>query len=95
MEATKLNHTGSINALIDDLFDNTPIHVLQETLMNLEKVYSECMAKKSRPNDWPFQVENTMCQIGLIKDLLSSLSNIHADNESALKWAHTLRNQLN
>jgi hypothetical protein len=95
MEAIKPNYTGSINALINDLFDNTPIHVLQETLNDLEKVYSDCKAKESSPNDWPFRVANTVYQIGLIKDLLSSLSIVNAANESPLDWTRILQNQLN
>jgi hypothetical protein len=88
-------NTGTIKALLEKFFENTPIEVLQETLTDMVKVYSEFKVQQPGLNDGPFLIENSIYQVGIIKELLSSLSDAHINNESALNWTHTLQNQLN
>lgn len=89
------SNTGKINALLETFFDNTPINVLQETLKDIAKVYSEFKVQQSRLSLSPFLIENSIYQVGTIADLLSSISDIHSSDESVLKWTRTLENQLN
>jgi hypothetical protein len=94
MKTITLNNTGTINALLEDLFDNTPINVLQETLKDMVRVYSEFKVQQSTLNNNPFVIENSIYQVGIIAKLLSGLSDVHSGNELALKWTRTLQYQL-
>jgi DNA repair ATPase RecN len=89
------NNTETINALLETLFDNTPIQVLQETLNDMAKVYSEFKVQQSKSGDSPFLIENSIYQVGVLKELLSSLADIHSNNEKAVNWTRTLQNQQN
>jgi hypothetical protein len=91
----RVTKPDAVSTLLNDFFDDSPIHVLKQTLTDLATVYAKSKANETSPKDKPFLVENTMYQAGIINDLLSRLADIHSRNESSLKWARTLQNQLN
>jgi hypothetical protein len=95
METLTLNNARTVNTLLETFFDDTPINVLQDTLNDMAKVYSEFRVRQSSLSDNRFLIENSIYQVGIINELLSSLSDVHSDNETAVNCLRTLQNQQN